>query len=220
MTQYWGGTKHFFLIILKILGGICPLPPPPPSYSVVPECILDYLYLDYPNLNYPNTKLGCKQSTIESFFRGITDEFFFSLIFQFCLQIMLWLSWASDTKSNFLFSHAKKLPFWGHGKGSKGHPRLSEFSAYPNRPSINWVQPVWIIKDLPFSFAKLWLPFVLAQLSYWPGADRLLSMNFLFTKHNHHYNNNSRAIKTCTTGSQHSLNKRCKICLILITVIY
>ena len=29
----------------------------------------------------------------------------------------------------------------------RGHPRLSEFSAYPNGPSLNRVQPVRIVKD-------------------------------------------------------------------------
>ena len=35
MTEYWGGTRHFFLLTLynfKILGGTCsPCPPSPPS---------------------------------------------------------------------------------------------------------------------------------------------------------------------------------------------
>ena len=40
----------------------------------------------------------------------------------------------------------KTRPFRGHEKGWKGHPRLSEFSVYPNGPT-NWVQPVRIISE-------------------------------------------------------------------------
>ena len=74
--------------------------------------------------------------------------------FSFCWQNMLWLSWVSDTKSIIFFSAVlfssvmpKNFPFWGHGKASKDPPRLSKFSAYPNCPSLNWVQPVRIIED-------------------------------------------------------------------------
>ena len=40
MTEYWGGTIHFFLLTFynfKNIGGHVPPPPPCPPYSAVPE---------------------------------------------------------------------------------------------------------------------------------------------------------------------------------------
>ena len=55
VTQYWGGTKHFYLLILynfKNIGGhVPPVPTPSPLYSAVPETIrictpiLDYVLI-------------------------------------------------------------------------------------------------------------------------------------------------------------------------------
>ena len=47
VTQYWGGTKHFFLLILYNFrniwgGGTCP-PGPPSPYSAVPAILLKKL---------------------------------------------------------------------------------------------------------------------------------------------------------------------------------
>ena len=51
MTQYWGGTRHFFLLTLynfkNIRGGHVPPPPPPPPTprSVIEEYSLDVALL-------------------------------------------------------------------------------------------------------------------------------------------------------------------------------
>ena len=110
-------------------------------------------------LFYLREKVVVSRAQLNPFFRGYKLMFSFHRLLNFVellccnyheYQIQKVIFFSASVFSSVM---PKTLPFSGHVKGPKDHPRLSKFLAYLNSPNLNWVQPVWIIEDALYKYS-------------------------------------------------------------------
>ena len=117
------------------------------------QCILDYPNLDYPNkvvrrkkgpkcskmAFLPNCSKSAPQILLKFGIKVVINEYYdtmwWFMLAKFCFLSFQGVKWPHNAKK------------WHNWRG-KCHPRLSEYSAYPNAIFGNWVQPVWINEDV------------------------------------------------------------------------